>query len=81
MLALRYDWRGNSLVVLHNFDERPHDIRIRPGVEGGDRLASLLVEEESVADSNGYHDLVMEAFGYQWLRVGGLNTGLMNPGG
>jgi maltose alpha-D-glucosyltransferase/alpha-amylase len=80
VLAIRYDWRGRSLVVLHNFDERPHEIRIRPDVEGGDRLASLLTSEESRADARGRHHLVLDAYGYQWMRVGGLNTGLMAPG-
>ena len=23
VLVMRYDWRGNSLVIVHNFDERP----------------------------------------------------------
>ena len=28
------DWRGNSIVVLHNFDTRPHELRARIGVHG-----------------------------------------------
>jgi maltose alpha-D-glucosyltransferase/alpha-amylase len=81
VLAMRYDWRGRSLVVLHNFDERPHEVLVRPGVEGGDRLASLLTNEESRADDRGRHHLVLDAHGYQWMRVGGLNTGLLSPDG
>ncbi|MET0398645.1 MAG: alpha-amylase family protein [Longimicrobiaceae bacterium] len=75
-LAMRYDWRGNSLVVVHNFDAHPHELRIRPGVEGGERLVSLLAEEERMADDKGVHRLVVGAFGYDWYRVGGLNYAL-----
>jgi len=75
-LAMRYDWRGNSLVVVHNFDTRPHELSIRVGVEGGERLVSLLAEEESAADEKGVHRLVIDAFGYNWYRVGGLNYAL-----
>ncbi len=75
-LAMRYDWRGNSLVTVHNFDTRPHELLVRPGVEGGERLVSLLAEEESLADEKGVHRLVVGAFGYGWYRVGGLNYAL-----
>ncbi|MEW5928897.1 MAG: alpha-amylase family protein [Gemmatimonadota bacterium] len=75
-LAMRYDWRGNSLVIVHNFDTKPHELRVRPGVEGGERLVSLLAEEESLADDKGVHGLVVDAFGYNWYRVGGLNYAL-----
>ena len=47
VLALRYDWRGNSIVVLHNFAEQPRSVRIRVGVEGGERLIDLLIEERA----------------------------------
>ena len=75
-LAMRYDWRGNSLVIVHNFDTKPHELLVRPGVEGGERLVSLLAEEESLADEKGVHGLVLDAFGYNWYRVGGLNYAL-----
>jgi maltose alpha-D-glucosyltransferase/alpha-amylase len=73
VLALRYDWRGNSLIVIHNFDEKPHEIRIKPGVEGGERLVNLLVENQSDADEGGTHRLALEAYGYRWFRVGSFN--------
>jgi maltose alpha-D-glucosyltransferase/alpha-amylase len=73
VLGMRYDWRGNSLVVLHNFDEKPQEVRIRPGVEGGNRLVNLLAEEESHASQSGTHKMALESYGYRWFRVGDLN--------
>ena len=73
VLAMRYDWLGNSLVAIHNFDDQSHEVRIKPEVEGKEKLVSLLVKEESVADGNGTHRIALEAYGYRWYRVGDLN--------
>lgn len=71
VLAMRYDWRDNSLILIHNFDEQPHDIAVKPDCEGEERLVNLLVEEESRGESK--HHLKLEAYGYRWYRVGGLD--------
>ncbi|MDB6149267.1 MAG: alpha amylase catalytic region, partial [Chthoniobacter sp.] len=73
VLAMRYDWRGNSVVTLHNFSDRPVEARIRPGVEGGELLVDLLEDDRSAARANGAHHIALEAHGYRWFRVGGLN--------
>ena len=78
VLALRYDWRGNALVMVHNFDEQPHDVRISLDGPGREVLVSLMAEERSEAEG-GVHDLVLEAYGYRWYRVGGLSYALQ-PG-
>jgi len=69
VLALRYDWRGNSVVVVHNFDERACEVKVRPNVEGGERLVDLMVEDESHADGRGTHRIPLEAYGSRWFRV------------
>ncbi len=70
---MRYDWRGSSLVILHNFCDQPQEVRIKPGVEGGDKLVNLLDTNESCATGNGFHRLTLEAHGYRWYRAGALN--------
>ena len=75
-LAMRYDWRGNSIVVVHNFAEHPHEVRITPGVEGGETLVNLREEETSRADASGAHRLALDAHAYRWYRVGGLDYAL-----
>jgi maltose alpha-D-glucosyltransferase/alpha-amylase len=76
VLAMQYDWRGNSLVVIHNFDEKPHEARLKIEAEGADRLVNLLVNDESRADKKGNHNIALEAYGYRWFRVGLLNYSL-----
>jgi maltose alpha-D-glucosyltransferase / alpha-amylase len=75
VIALRYDWRGNSVLVVHNLAEAPHEARIEPGVEGANRLANLLINEDLESD-DGVHLLRLDALGYGWFRVGGLDYGI-----
>jgi maltose alpha-D-glucosyltransferase/alpha-amylase len=76
VLALRYDWRGNCVIVVHNFAEQSRSVRLRPQVDGGDLLVDLLNEEQSRSRASGAHHLAMEAYEYRWFRVGGLNYAL-----
>ncbi len=74
ILALRYDWRNNSVLVVHNLDGKPCEVSLDPAVgEKGSRLVNLLSEDHSEADARGRHCLLMEAYGYRWYRVGGLD--------
>ncbi|HEV2722000.1 MAG TPA: alpha-amylase family protein [Thermoanaerobaculia bacterium] len=72
VLALRYDWRGNSVVVAHNVDAKPHTIRL--SIAGGERaqLVNLLSNDHSDGDGRGAHTIAVEGYGYRWYRVGGL---------
>jgi maltose alpha-D-glucosyltransferase/alpha-amylase len=74
VLALRYDWRGNSVVTVHNLNADPCEITLRTGREGDEssRLANLLSADHSVADESGAHRILLEAYGYRWYRTGGL---------
>jgi maltose alpha-D-glucosyltransferase/alpha-amylase len=72
VLGLRFDWRGNSVITLHNFDERPHEACLRlPGRPT--RLSDLLVAAEIEAREDGAFPLALDALDYRWLRVGGLD--------
>jgi maltose alpha-D-glucosyltransferase / alpha-amylase len=75
VLVIRYDWRDNSVVFVHNLDERPREIAFSAGIEGdaGNLLVNLLAEDHSRADERGKHQLVIEGYGYRWYRVGGLD--------
>jgi maltose alpha-D-glucosyltransferase/alpha-amylase len=76
VLALCYQWRGNTLVTVHNFDRAPREVRLRVPAERGEILANLLVDDESRADAAGVHRIALEAYGYRWYRVGGLGYAL-----
>ena len=76
VLGLRYDWRNNSVLCLHNLDSKPIEIRFRTGVKGdeGKLLIDLLTGQRSEAGKDGRHTVLMEGYGYHWYRVGGLDA-------
>ncbi|HYF65730.1 MAG TPA: alpha-amylase family protein, partial [Herpetosiphonaceae bacterium] len=71
-LALRYSWRGRSLVTLHNFADHACEVSLAIKGAGGERLVDLLRQAESCADDDGAHRIALDAYGYAWYRVGGL---------
>jgi maltose alpha-D-glucosyltransferase / alpha-amylase len=75
VVALRYDWRGNSVLVVHNLHARPVEFSIVLGsrVVDGSRLIDIMDGGNSQADEKGRHHLLLDAYGYRWYRVGGLD--------
>jgi maltose alpha-D-glucosyltransferase/alpha-amylase len=78
VLIMRYDWRNNSVLFVHNLDSKPREVAFSVGLEGeagehGRLLVNLLSEDHSRADRDDRHCLVIEPYGYRWYRVGGLD--------
>jgi maltose alpha-D-glucosyltransferase/alpha-amylase len=75
ILALRYDWRNNAVVFLHNLSASPSEITFAtgPDAEPQEILVNLLSSDHSEADSTGKHAVMMEPYGYRWFRLGGLD--------
>jgi maltose alpha-D-glucosyltransferase/alpha-amylase len=73
VLAIRYEWRNNSVVVVHNLSVNPREVWLDVGVEDSACLANLLSGDNSNADKSGKHCLLLEPYGYRWFRVGGLD--------
>ncbi len=74
LLAMRYDWRNNSVLFAHNLSGEPREMRFETGVEGETQglLVNLLADDHSRA-ADGVHRLQLEPYGYRWFRVGGLD--------
>jgi maltose alpha-D-glucosyltransferase/alpha-amylase len=74
VLAIRYDWRGNSVITVHNLNADPCEIALNVGIRRGDanRLTNVLSCDHSVAEESGAHRIMLEGYGYRWYRVGGL---------
>ena len=75
VLIIRYDWRNNSVLFVHNLDEKPREFSFAVGLPGeiGKLLVNLLTEDHSQANDRGKHTLMLEGYGYRWYRVGGLD--------
>jgi maltose alpha-D-glucosyltransferase/alpha-amylase len=78
VLVMRYDWRNNWVLFVHNLDGGPREVAFSVGLAGanaeyGNELVNLLSEDHSSAGKDGKHHLVIEGYGYRWYRVGGLD--------
>ena len=75
VLVLRYDWRNNAVLVIHNLAPMPLEIRLdlKSGTAQEGNLINLLTENHSYADNRGRHHIVLEPYGYRWYRIGGLD--------
>jgi maltose alpha-D-glucosyltransferase / alpha-amylase len=75
VLALRYDFRGVSMVTLHNFSARKQTVGVDPKVPGGDRLVNVFDETHSRCEA-GTHTIPLEPYGHRWFRVGANDNAL-----
>jgi maltose alpha-D-glucosyltransferase/alpha-amylase len=66
VLALRYRWRNNCLVILHNLSPRAVEVTLREKL----MLANLLSQDHSRPLRGGRHLIALEPYGYRWFRVG-----------
>jgi maltose alpha-D-glucosyltransferase / alpha-amylase len=75
VLGMRYDWRNNSVLFLHNFAGDSREVKFSAGLKdtAGDLLVNLLSADHSRAQKNGKHVVSLEGYGYRWYRVGGLD--------
>ncbi|MFL5406871.1 MAG: alpha-amylase family protein [Myxococcales bacterium] len=70
VLGIRYEWRNNAVVVLHNLADEPIEAAVR--VEE-DNLVNLFAEAHSERRGSAAHKIALEPYGYRWFRAGGLD--------
>ncbi|MHB0957198.1 MAG: alpha-amylase family protein [Pirellulaceae bacterium] len=80
VLALQYDWRLTSLLTVHNFAGQPRKARLRLDVPGGERLVDVFAKRENHADTSGEQEILLEAYGHRWFRVGAADNALARAG-
>lgn len=70
VLALRYEWRGRTLVTVHNFAASSRVVRLdaRRTADSGARLDDLLCRCKPLRASGRRYEFDLEAHGYRWLR-------------
>ena len=75
VLIMRYDWRNNSVLCIHNLSAEPQEVRfsVRVPDEESRTLINLLSQDHSQPEKNGKYCIVLEPYGYRWFRVGGLD--------
>jgi maltose alpha-D-glucosyltransferase/alpha-amylase len=75
VLVIRYDWRGTSLVTVHNFSGR----KVRATFDVKVPRGNLLVDVFSANDSesrDARHTIDLDSYAWRWFRVGSADNAL-----
>jgi maltose alpha-D-glucosyltransferase/alpha-amylase len=73
VLAIRYDWRNNSVLFVHNLSAVPTEVEFGSAAKVDGQLVNLLASDHSAPDASGKHCILLEPYGYRWFRIGGLD--------
>jgi maltose alpha-D-glucosyltransferase/alpha-amylase len=75
VLIMRYDWRNNSVVIVHNLSSVPREVSfmVTIGNDEACTLVNLLSDNHSQAEEDHKHRILLEPYGYRWYRVCGLD--------
>lgn len=75
VIIIRYIWRNNSVVFVHNLNSEPEEVRFALKVPNENKcaLVNLLSDEHSEPSDTGRHKILLEPYGYRWFRVCGLD--------
>ncbi|GAB3903186.1 alpha-amylase family protein [Larkinella knui] len=69
VLAIRYDWQGKSLLMLHNFSPDAQKFRLNSESKTGRTLVSLLDNSENRRENDGKFPIQLAGYGYHWFRL------------
>jgi maltose alpha-D-glucosyltransferase / alpha-amylase len=75
VLIMRYDWRNNSVLCVHNLSSVPREVSfsVTNGQQEACTLVNLLSENHSQPAAGDKHRILLEPYGYRWYRVCGLD--------
>ena len=73
VLGIRYDWRNNSVLFLHNLASEPREVTfaINSKSDSAKLLVNLLGGDHSTAARNGRHSVCLDAYGYAGTESAG----------
>jgi maltose alpha-D-glucosyltransferase/alpha-amylase len=71
VMAHRCDWRGNSVLALHNLSNEPCEAGIELEGDTPKELTDVLSDQEYPALSPAVRRIPLRSYGYRWLRLDG----------
>ncbi len=69
VLALRYDWRGESLLIVHNLADQEAEVKV--GFEGAKRLKPLFSNRDDRTMRDAAKPIPLDPYGFRWFRGDG----------
>jgi maltose alpha-D-glucosyltransferase/alpha-amylase len=77
ILALRYDWCGRTVVLIHNLGARPKAVSVAlEGATGTETFSTLLGAGKFSLAEDGAITVELGGYGYHWLRVSRPSRGI-----
>jgi maltose alpha-D-glucosyltransferase/alpha-amylase len=75
ILIMRYKWRDNSVILVHNLSPFPREVSfsVGTGPEQACLLINVLSDDHSQPIGGNRHQILLEPYGYRWYRVCGLD--------
>jgi maltose alpha-D-glucosyltransferase / alpha-amylase len=75
VLIMRYEWRNNSVILVHNLSSLPREVKFAVTNDQGEgcTLVNLLSDNHSQPENGDKHRVLLEPYGYRWYRVCGLD--------
>jgi maltose alpha-D-glucosyltransferase/alpha-amylase len=75
VLAIRYDFRGVSMLTVHNFASRRQTVAVDPRCQHGDVLVDVFDDNHSRCKGDA-HAITLPPFAHRWYRVGSADNAL-----
>jgi maltose alpha-D-glucosyltransferase / alpha-amylase len=69
VLALRYDWQGETILILHNLADQAVDVRL--SLDGIGQLRPLFCDQDDRAMRDASDPISLNPYGYRWFRAQG----------
>jgi len=70
VLAHQCTWGDGALIAVHNLSPEPLAVPLRVAdLEGGAELVDLLERGTTQLDKNGYAEILLDGYGFRWLRI------------
>jgi maltose alpha-D-glucosyltransferase / alpha-amylase len=69
VLALRYDWQGETVLILHNLADDAVEVQV--ALEGIRRLRPLFCDQDDRAMRKASDPISLNPYGYRWFRAQG----------
>lgn len=69
VLSIRYNYRGKTLIMVHNFSEKPEEVSIDSEIDRNFGLQNILTtRKENIVDGSKIK-FKIDAYGYRWFEV------------
>ncbi|SOD79345.1 alpha-amylase family protein [Spirosoma fluviale] len=69
VLAIRYDWQGRSLLMVHNFSAEPKSCTLNAFAKPTAALVNLLDNSTTQSGPEGTVTIPLAGYGYSWYRL------------